>query len=285
MQAPVVQGVKNLLDSRATDLDFLTLSWFGGEPLLALDVIKDIHVHLHALILDHPKIRFGSIMNTNAYLLSREVFEELYALGITGYQVAFDGPRDWHDRKRVLPDGRGTFDRVWENVSALREFPGLFSVIIRVHVDQDNMDALPTFINQCSDAFKGDDRFKIFIRPLSRLGGREDEKLRVLEGGMNHEKIDELRGMAACQGLAKYGEKAGSAVCYASTANCFLVRADGRINKCTVALNHPGNQVGRLNEDGTLELDKHLMLKWMRGLRSEDERELHCPLIDFPTDA
>lgn len=285
MEDAVVRGVKNLLSSRAEDLDLLNLGWFGGEPLLALDIIKDVQAHILSLFKAHPNLRLSAMMNTNAYLLTREVFTDLLALGITSYQIAFDGPGEWHDRKRVLPDGRGTFDRIWKNVSAMREVPGRFDVILRVHVDAENKTAVSEFISLCSETFEGDERFKIFFRPLSRLGGKRDDEIRVLEHGMESEEIAELQSMAACKGLVQYGKKSHTSVCYASTANCFVVRADGRINKCTVALEDPGNQVGRLSEDGTVTLDKELMLKWMRGLWSEDEAELHCPRINFSTNS
>jgi uncharacterized protein len=70
-------------------------------------------------------------------------------------------------------------------------------------------------------------------------------------------------------------------VCYASRANSFLVRADGTLAKCTVALSHPQNRVGRLLEDGTVELDAEKMQGWMRGLWSEDGDELRCPMVGF----
>jgi uncharacterized protein len=151
-------------------------------------------------------------------------------------------------------------------------------------VDKENRDAVPEFLSLCGDTFKSDERFKIFIRPLSRLGGSNDEKLRPLDGGMDCEEISELRKMAQGRGLVQSGKEMPLQMCYASKANSFVVRADGRINKCTVALEHPENQVGLLNEDGILTLEKERMLKWMRGLHSQDEKELRCPLQNFPVD-
>jgi uncharacterized protein len=71
---------------------------------------------------------------------------------------------------------------------------------------------------------------------------------------------------------------AAEGVCYAARGNSFLVRADGRLGKCTVALAHPRNDIGRIHEDGTLEIDSARAWPWMRGLASGDARELFCPL-------
>lgn len=81
--------------------------------------------------------------------------------------------------------------------------------------------------------------------------------------------IGEVKG--AGPGSAPY-------ICYAAKPNSLLVRADGRIGKCTVALNDDRNTIGRVNEDGTLTLDSHLLQPWIRGLHDLDAQTLACPL-------
>ena len=71
MPRPVVNGIKSLIDRRGEDLDRLDVSWFGGEPLLALDVITEISKHA----LDAAKTEgftFGSGMTTNGYFLNQD---------------------------------------------------------------------------------------------------------------------------------------------------------------------------------------------------------------------
>jgi uncharacterized protein len=70
-------------------------------------------------------------------------------------------------------------------------------------------------------------------------------------------------------------------ICYAARANSYVIRANGRLNKCTVSLEHPNNQVGHIRENGTVEVDAQKMVMWMRGLRSGDEAELKCPMKGY----
>ena len=49
MDQEVIHGVKRYLSRRVAELDALTLSWFGGEPLLARDIVEDILLHAQAL--------------------------------------------------------------------------------------------------------------------------------------------------------------------------------------------------------------------------------------------
>ena len=47
MKIETVEAIKKFISARAPSLKFLTLSWFGGEPLLARDVIINIAKHAY----------------------------------------------------------------------------------------------------------------------------------------------------------------------------------------------------------------------------------------------
>ena len=278
MEPWVVEGVKRLLSRRAPGLKSLSISWFGGEPLLALDVMEDVLRHVGSLRHEFPDLRFDSDATTNASLLTRPVLERLAASGVRRYQVTFDGPRDHHDRKRVLAGGRGTFDRIWGNLVALKASEAAFSIMVRVHVDRENADAMELFLQDYRVAFGDDPRFELFIRGLSRLGGSNDASLRILEGEEGTRQIMTLRARATELGLRQKELRLENSICYAARANSFVIRANGNLNKCTVALEEPRNVVGRIHADGRLSIDKAVMIPWMRGLRSGDRQELQCPM-------
>ena len=282
MEPGVVRGVKKLLSIRAPELDVLNLSWFGGEPLLARDIIENVMDHARSLADEQPRLRLSSEMTTNAYFLTKAVFERMLAVGVTGYQISLDGPSERHDRKRVLTDGGGTFDRIWGNLVAMREVEGDFSVTLRLHVDRENYLSLPRFIDECQEAFGNDPRFTLFVRPLARLGGPNDSSLPVFSESEGKRLVGKLsRRNGACNASLSEGEDEAIDVCYAARANSFVVRANGRLNKCTVALEHPLNQVGRIREDGSVEIDTPKMRGWMRGLWSDDREELECPMHGY----
>lgn len=286
MQPWVLRGVKRLLEVRASGLERLELSWFGGEPLLARDLVLDVLEHAQALARVHPRMSIGSDITTNAWFLERELFERLLALGVNRYQISFDGPRELHDLKRVRAGGQPSFERVWRNVLALRAVAGEFEVRVRIHVDRENCELLPPFLDQCCAAFGADRRFLLFLRPLSRFGGPNDAALPVFTSDEEeqdalarlHRHLERRGGRSTTPGAA-------DGVCYAARGNSFVVRADGRIGKCTVALAHPNNDIGRIHEDGTLTIDAGRAWPWMRGLASGDARELLCPLEGLPGSA
>jgi uncharacterized protein len=294
MSPGVVAGVKALLSARAPTLDELHLSWFGGEPLLALDVVEDVQRHAQGLAGEFPGLRLSASMTTNGWRLSAGVFARLLALGVDDYQISFDGPPEHHDRKRVRADGRPTFERLWTNVLAMRERTQRFKVRLRLHVDHENLEAMFPFVDRCLEAFGGDPRFVLFLKPLSRYGGPHDERLSILCSEEDHRRFAELELRAAggsgpatsSRSIPVPGASAPARpapghgeVCYAARGNHFVVRSDGRLCKCTIVLDHPANQVGRLHEDGTVEISAAAMQPWLRGLWSGREAELLCPML------
>lgn len=278
MRADVVAGVKRLLSQRASDLTWLLLSWFGGEPLLAPDIIEDVMGHARGLVEHNPDLSIRADATTNGSLLHGAMADRLLTVGVQEFQISLDGPAAWHDRKRVRPGGGGTFEGIWRNLIALKARSEPFHVTLRIHVDRDNVDAIPDFLPQLGREFGGDDRFDLFIRTVSRLGGPRDGALPILGEDEAPAILRSLRERATQVGLKLAGANSGEKICYAAHANSFLVRADGRLNKCTVALENPANQVGRIREDGTLELTRERVLPWMRGLQSGEAASLACPL-------
>ena len=67
------------------------------------------------------------------------------------------------------------------------------------------------------------------------------------------------------------------AICYAAHPNNLLIRADGRIGKCALALKDPRNTIGHLSADGRLHVDNELLQPWMAGFKDLDEELLTCP--------
>ena len=284
MPRGVVAGVKALLSSRAPTLDELNLSWFGGEPLLALDIVEEVQRHVQDLVRDHPGLRVDGHMTTNGWRLSPAVFSRLLALGVSDFQISFDGPPEHHDRKRVRANGRPTFERLWSHVLAMRERTEPFKIRLRLHVDRENLEAMFPFVDLCLGTFGHDPRFEVFLKPLSQYGGPNDASLPVLGSPEEWRRFAELERRATrapaprSDATAPPGPGHGE-VCYATRGNHFVVRSDGRLCKCTIVLDHPMNQVGRLHDDGTVEISAAAMKPWMRGLWSGRESELLCPMM------
>jgi uncharacterized protein len=287
MKRPTVEGLMHLISARADGSCDLALSWFGGEPLLATDIILEVCAHARARFASCGRSYIGHI-TTNAYRLSPDLFLRLLDVGVRKYQITLDGPREVHNRTRLRRDGRGTFDRIWENLLAISEIADKndtepFEVSLRLHYDGRSVALISPLIEDLEKYFAKPNYFQVNLHELERLGGaRDDEIVPVSEDGQA--SVREYAARLARAGLHTIVPAEGleDYICYAAKANSLIIRATGRIAKCTVALYDDYNDIGQLHPDGRVEIEDAKLKPWLRGLSSGDPEELKCPNVGFP---
>jgi uncharacterized protein len=81
---------------------------------------------------------YPSSIVTNGYLLDKQMSERLKDLGIKEAQVTLDGPEKIHNSRRKLHSGKGTFEKILNN---LKESTKNLSILIRINLDKDNLDS------------------------------------------------------------------------------------------------------------------------------------------------
>jgi len=282
MRPEIVTGIKNWLSTRSPELQSLYISWFGGEPLLALDLILEINKHAQQLIGCHTLL-FKSGITTNGWLLNKSCFHQLIGSGVTDYQITLDGPELTHDHTRRKANGFGTFAVIYDNLMIMRNSDQKFHVNLRLHLMPSNFEINKNFAVTLAEDFGADLRFDIFPHTVRNLGGPIIDRRDLFPG--SQDKIVEQQITDIFYARAKrskpsiHGEH--TFICYAAKANSFLIRPDGRIGKCTVDLYNDRNTVGFLTEDGRIEIDNQKFSRWVRGLINADEHALSCPLSNI----
>jgi uncharacterized protein len=99
-----------------------TVSFYGGEPLLRLPLIREL-VTTAAERTDWPRLRF--VIDTNGVMIDDAVIALVRDHGLY-LQVSLDGPAEVHDRNRQRLDGRASHAAVIRGVTdALRRERGL----------------------------------------------------------------------------------------------------------------------------------------------------------------
>jgi uncharacterized protein len=296
MPETIISGIFKFVKRRTEKgLKTLRLEFFGGEPLVAWEVVETLGQRLSEICGANGTKMFGG-MTTNGVLLTRPRLDLLAACDVRSFQVTLDGPEAVHDRRRVTPQGEGSFDAVWTCLEMLKGAPHLLEVLIRMHFDPTSLEHLlgdAGFVRRVTTSFvKNDERFRLHFHALGRWGGPNDDETQVFKSPLDEraaiEKlIDEALG-AGCSPtqLVQYHQGAalgesGHAICYAARANAFVIRSDGRVAKCTVAFEDDRNTVGRLSEDGDLVIDQSRHLPWLQGLISGDPLALSCPALVY----
>jgi uncharacterized protein len=281
MEPWVRQGVIKLMEKRATQLKKLHLSWFGGEPLLGYEAIQEISEAATAITEKHG-IHLTGEMTTNGYLLTPDRFEDLMRWRVNSYQISVDGAAAQHDSHRILRGGGGTYNVIMENLRAMQKTAHNFVVVIRVNFDPETRKQMAEFMDELS-AFKGDPRFILRFYPVGKWGGPQDNTLNTC-GENQEDEREHLLDMAEQGGFTVEtrkemlrGARNGSSVCYAARPYNYIVGADGRLMKCTIALtNADYNVVGTIGRDGNLLVEIDKLTKWTAPYFEDDSTCRKC---------
>lgn len=281
MRPAVIAGVRNLILARAPGLKSLQISWFGGEPLLAYDIVTEIGEFASRVAREHD-IRLVSGMTTNGALLNAERFVRLTGMGVREFQISLDGHAAAHDQTRLRKDGSGTFAQIWTNVLLFEALKaqGLLhdaKITLRLHIHQQNMESVLELARTIRDALTPAN-FNVHLRKIAQLGADPDDRAPVI-----HRETDDFRRVrdqiAAELNAFTPETELGLDVCYAAKGNAFFIRPDGRVSKCTVALSDDFNTIGSIHEDGRLTIDPGRLTPWLHGFSTMDAADLACPLM------
>jgi uncharacterized protein len=295
MKPEVREGIKALVGKRLPLLSDLSISYFGGEPLYGFEAVEDLAPFFQKTARDND-LRLACHMTTNGYLLTPDVADRVLGWDIRDFQITLDGPAEFHDQKRKGRDGSGTFENIFRNLRALKAREDeKFKVTLRVNYDRENAPALPDFVRMVGEQFGGDPRFQLSFHAIGQWGGDNDANLDVC--GMNEEKrVRKEMNMAAIgEGFETRGIgsmiRPGNGVCYAARPFNFLIGSDGKVMKCTVALDkHDYNVVGQIDAEGDLHLDIDKMALWTEPAFENDSgcakcymvpvcQGMHCPMV------
>ncbi|MEO0253273.1 MAG: radical SAM protein [candidate division WOR-3 bacterium] len=94
------------------------ISFYGGEPLLRKNVIKEVIEWVKNNFRINQNVFF--IIDTNGTLINEKNIEMFIKNKII-LQISLDGPKGIHDRYRVDKKGKGTFDKVLQNIKKIRK--------------------------------------------------------------------------------------------------------------------------------------------------------------------
>jgi uncharacterized protein len=281
MSPTLIDSIVRFVQREAADLRSLSVSWFGGEPLLALDIIEEISRRLLDICATH-NIHYSSGMTTNGFFLTEDRADRCFASRITRFQITLDGPPETHNKLRKLAGGGGTFHTIMAHLRGLRTRSEAFHIRVRVNYTPDVISALPQFIRFLGDEFGGDDRFSIQCHAVGHWGGPNDDLVETCDSKTAELVQIQFMSMSTEAGFSPEASRNTmrpfGSVCYAADPRAFVIGSDGTVYKCTVAFKDPRNHVGKIDSDGFLNIDDHLHRMWTS---SGEEVDTGCQQCAF----
>jgi uncharacterized protein len=159
MPIEVAKGAIDFLLETSGSRKRLELDFFGGEPLMNFDVIKEAVKYGRERQKEYNK-RIGFTITTNGTLLNEEA-AEFFNENMDNVVVSIDGRKTVNDKMRKFTDGRGTFDEILPKIKEFVNSRGDKSYYIRGTFTANNLDFSEDVIFLADQGFK-----EISIEPV-----------------------------------------------------------------------------------------------------------------------
>lgn len=131
--------------ARYAGTQHIRIVFYGGEPTLAHRRMLQIAESAKHELLPRAQVTFG--MYSNGVVFPDKVLDLCSQPEFQWAQIALDGPREVHDRRRLRVDGSRTFDEIWRNIGILVQECDVHVRIV-LNFDRDNYAELPQLLEQ-----------------------------------------------------------------------------------------------------------------------------------------
>jgi uncharacterized protein len=142
----------------------LTITFFGGEPLVNLPALYDLAERAHAMAKARGVTLLIGIIS-NGLLLTEELVDRLLPFGLNYVKITLDGDRDTHNRMRPLRGGQGTFDRIIDNI---RKVAGKVRIAIGGNFDADSVESFPALLDFLKEQDFSEKLVEVAFKPIIR---------------------------------------------------------------------------------------------------------------------
>ena len=262
----VAQIISNLEKRRG-----LSLRWFGGEPLLATRQMLRISEPLIAHT-DAHNIAFNASIQTNGYLLNEVSLDVLSACRIGEAHVSIDGGRLEHDRSRFEQKGRGSYDRVLDNIALAA---AKIQVVVRVNVTKRNSASVSSLLQDLASR-AGPANVRVYFSPVYNHYNGAAGPAKAATGFTSVREYAaveaELYREAAAAGFRLSWEflQPKALPCSALKADAFMVGPKGEVMKCDHEFGVKDLRLGTLTE-GVWNVER--LARWTEA---SPERNPYC---------
>lgn len=224
---------------------YLSISWYGGEPTMAFDVICDITQRIKEL-----DITFKDAgLVTNAYLLRDDKISQLNDLNIKTIQITLDGPKDVHDTRRVLTSGRPTYQRIMDNIDTLMNSSYEGSCKIRINVDKNNLPVFFDLRTHLLERFKGKNLSVYAGHVDTAQDHKYDKNCNLCSEEWTNFTIEQYRHISIVPTEDIYPVGSVFNICSTNTLNSFVIGPEGELYKCWEDVGKQDMVIGSIFED------------------------------------
>lgn len=251
----------------------IMLDFYGGEALLSLPMMKNIASRIrHKAAETGTEASFNLV--SNATLLTREVASELKSLGFASIRFTIDGPPEIHNQQRPFVNGKGSFDRIIENLDHTSD---ILSVQLGGNYTKDNYREFPRLLDLLLERGITPDRLGyVMFSPVTPKAGEAGLSDFAVGCASPNEPWLIEASLFLRQEVLRRGFNAPKpklAACMVEFENDLVINYDGSLYKCPAFMGWDDMKIGHLADGISDYCASHNMDAW------KNDECLSCPYL------
>lgn len=266
MTDEVIEAIKNFVAQRVEQgaLKGLQITWYGGEPLLRLDVIQELSEYFIQTC-EENDITYRANIITNGYLLNYNTARLLSEdCQVRFAQVTIDGLEEIHNQRRKLKNGKDSFRTIIDNLTVAKDF---MHISVRVNVDKTNAPEVEKLTDFFIHELKWTNNPSFYLAPVSVL----TETCKADAQNCIQPKAFSVLEQNVADTLYEVGEKqiantryprTRPSSCAAISASCYVIDPEGNVYTCWNKFGDREKRIGNLLTKESF-WDNPEYLKWL----------------------
>ena len=159
MTMETAEAVADFLIKNCVEKD-LTLAWFGGEPLMAVDIID----YINGRLVD-ANIKIDASITTNGILISDEIIAKFKDWSVSRVQITLDGLGEKYNKiKNYILPLKNPFETIIDNIK--RTIASGITVHLRVNYKSTDYDSVKETLDYLHNEFGDNDKLYLYGAPL-----------------------------------------------------------------------------------------------------------------------
>lgn len=244
--------IKNNIEHK----EHLSISWFGGEPLLNLKSIETLSQKIIRLS-TFQGLSYSADITTNGVYMTEKNAKVLQKSLVSSVQITMDGDQEIHDKMRPKLNNKGSYEDVLKGLIISNKY---FQTLLRINLNEKNIASVERLLYILAD-------LKLFNIQLGFAPIVSDEVIEedthppftiesFAKAEVHLSKVAKKLGFSISAKLSQNREKVS---CQVLNPNYYIIEPNGYINKCVDFIGMPMHSIAQLNQ-GRLQASQNEMI-------------------------
>lgn len=248
------------------DMKNINLDFYGGEPLLSLELIKSISSEMKSFTESRGALYTFTLV-TNGSLFKRTVAEDLASLGLKSIKTTIDGPPEIHNTSRPFKSGAGSFDTIIKNI---KDTWDIVNISIGGNYLEGNYEKYPSLFHHFGkEGLTPEKIHDMSFYPVMKNPSDISSSIDFTDGFMSLNEPWLIKAsIHSREEILKRGystPKLTPSLCQMEVNNYYVVHYDGTIFKCPSFIGRNNFEIGTLSEGVTDYSESHKLGIWRNG--------------------